>query len=204
MKAFERQQGESDRAFQAYKTFRDLGPGRTLAAAADLYYGRYPSGTKQAPGQIKKWSSQFDWPDRARQRDDYVDMVRLSALEDHERSVVSEEARVQHEIRMELLRGGLKAAKRQNEMLDSPMYTERVERDQDGVIVAEIKEPARWTFDTAKKMYEIGALAAGEPTSREDVTGRIEEDGPEQPKTREVLDAEDALLEAQERARTQS
>jgi hypothetical protein len=103
-------------------------------------------------------------------------MIRFSALEEHERAGATEEARIQHEIRVQNLQNGLTAARRAGEMLNSPMYTERVERDSKGVVVAEIKEPTRWTFDTAKKMYEMGALAAGEPTSRSDVTGRAEQD----------------------------
>ncbi len=119
---------------------------------------------------VGRWSSQNDWVARVQAMADYHEMIRREAIEEHERAGAEEEARIQHEIRMELLKGGLKAAKRQNEILDSPLYREREEVRDDGTVVV-FKEPARWTFDTAKKMYEMGALAAGEVTSRTETRG---------------------------------
>lgn len=78
MRAFEQQPKESDIAFACYKVFRDLGPGRTLREAAALYYGRpaYREHTRSVPSQVKKWSSKFEGPARAREHDQRDEEIR--------------------------------------------------------------------------------------------------------------------------------
>jgi hypothetical protein len=67
---WEQQPGESARAFGAFCVYRDLGPRRTLRAAAAAYYRR-TSGTLER--QVDKWSSAFRWIERASAWDRHLD-----------------------------------------------------------------------------------------------------------------------------------
>ena len=55
MRAFERQDGESSKAYSAFCVYRDLGVGRSLQKASELYYG-HPSSVRQ----FQRWSKRFD------------------------------------------------------------------------------------------------------------------------------------------------
>lgn len=63
---WERQTGETDRAFQAFGTYRDLGPSRSLAKTAQIL-----SKTKQ--GTLQPWSTSWGWVERASAWDDEAD-----------------------------------------------------------------------------------------------------------------------------------
>lgn len=69
---YERQPGESSRAFRAFAIYRDLGPSRSLNAAY-----RHAKGSQdpalRAHAVWSGWSSKFDWPVRAAAYDDHVD-----------------------------------------------------------------------------------------------------------------------------------
>jgi hypothetical protein len=75
---WERQPGESARAFSAFTAYRDAGPGRSLAKAYDLHRQRTSPGSAtrrsaQAPGHWHGWSRQFDWRSRAEAWDAHLD-----------------------------------------------------------------------------------------------------------------------------------
>src|SRR4051812_28654053 len=70
--AFERQPGESDRAFGAFRAFRDLGSARSVSKAYRQQTGNEPA-TGQAPGHWNEWSRRFRWHERATRWDCYVD-----------------------------------------------------------------------------------------------------------------------------------
>ena len=101
MRAFERQPRESTPAFEAFKTYRDLGPGRSLDVAYRLHTGRQES-AKQAPGRWTKWSMDHDWVARVQSFDDYREMIRRDAVEEHERTKGTElaerESRIQERV----------------------------------------------------------------------------------------------------------
>lgn len=63
---WERQEGESARAFQGFATYRDLGPSRSLVATAQIL-----SKTKQ--GTLAPWSVAWGWVERAGAWDDECD-----------------------------------------------------------------------------------------------------------------------------------
>lgn len=54
---WERQENESNKAFQAFCIFRDLGAGRTLAAVAEKLRKSYDL--------IRRWSKNYFWQNRA-------------------------------------------------------------------------------------------------------------------------------------------
>lgn len=54
---WERQDGESSQAYQAFLIYRDLGPGRTFAAVAEK--------SKKCDSLIRKWKRRWNWRERA-------------------------------------------------------------------------------------------------------------------------------------------
>ena len=86
---WERQPGESPKAYRAFCIYRDMPPEfRSLRAVADRYYGGAGGGTVtkrlRVPGQIQKWSIQWRWVERARAWDDEQDRI---AREEHRRAI---------------------------------------------------------------------------------------------------------------------
>ena len=73
---WDRRADETARAHQAFRTFRDLGPTRTLAQLSDVAHMR----------TLQQWAQRHDWRDRAAAWDDEVhraqDARRLEAIRD--------------------------------------------------------------------------------------------------------------------------
>lgn len=58
--------GETARGYEAFRMFLSLGAGRTLKTVTAQTYGiENPSGNSAKYRQVKKWSAQFRWFDRA-------------------------------------------------------------------------------------------------------------------------------------------
>jgi hypothetical protein len=75
---WEQQPEETPRAYTAFCVFRDLGPRRTLAAAAAAYYQRTAASLER---QVDKWSSAFRWVERAAAWDRHLDAEGRAAQE---------------------------------------------------------------------------------------------------------------------------
>jgi hypothetical protein len=67
---WEKQTGESARAFGAFRAYRDLGPCRSLRAAAEAFYRRSSAAVLR---QLKTWSAAFGWVERANAWDRHLD-----------------------------------------------------------------------------------------------------------------------------------
>lgn len=66
---------ETSRSFAAFLAYRDLGPSRTLANVCD---SGPPAGANKVEGgrsvgAVRTWSARYDWGDRARAYDDWLD-----------------------------------------------------------------------------------------------------------------------------------
>lgn len=147
MRAYERQThlGESAKAFEAYKCYRDLGSERSLAKAAEIYYG-----SRKNLAQIGVWSRKFNWVERAGHRDDYIDMIRLQAVEESELTRAADTARRTEALREQNLANEERAAKieakylgRVEQILDElpAVKTSVVKEDEDGKPVVYLMEP---------------------------------------------------------------
>lgn len=86
---------ESAKAYRAFTCYLELGPKRSLVAAAEAYAGpkkRQKSARKaprkSAPGHITRWANQHDWTTRAEAFDQHQLEQRISA-----RAEVRERAR---------------------------------------------------------------------------------------------------------------
>lgn len=62
---YERQAGESDKAFEAFATYRDMGANRTHEAVANKL--------AKSTTIISRWASQYSWRERVSAYDDYLD-----------------------------------------------------------------------------------------------------------------------------------
>ena len=75
---WERQEGETRRAYEAFRAFRDLGPLRSLRALTQTAEGH------RVPTHVERWSARWEWRRRADAWDDERDRVddaaRLEAL----------------------------------------------------------------------------------------------------------------------------
>jgi hypothetical protein len=65
---WERQPGESARAYGAFCLYRDAGPRRSLRETCRRYYGNTTSVRR-----LSIWSSRWRWPERCRAWDDHLD-----------------------------------------------------------------------------------------------------------------------------------
>ena len=63
--AWERQKGESSRAFEAFGIYRDMGPGRSTQKVAGKLAKSWTI--------IRRWATQWNWVVRATQYDDHLD-----------------------------------------------------------------------------------------------------------------------------------
>ena len=72
---WERQPGESARAFRAFAVYRDMGLGRTLEATGRQVSGGNPGRKKGTTGCIRNWYQKFNWAERARAWDNEQDRI---------------------------------------------------------------------------------------------------------------------------------
>jgi hypothetical protein len=67
---WERRKGESDRAWEAFRIYSELPPGDRTCANVARAMGR-------STGMVQQWSGTHKWDDRIRQRDVYLERIRL-------------------------------------------------------------------------------------------------------------------------------
>lgn len=177
MREWEQQPGETAAAYRAFAAYRDLGAGRTLAAAADLIYNRPRTGPREAPGNVKRWSREHDWIARAQALDARDEAIAREAVEQHIRWHAHELEEQRHALRRRMLDVARKAADRAEAILDAPMYqtVEREEEDAAGITRVVVRNPAGWNTNTARHMFAIAAKAI-EPVESTDKQPDIEFD----------------------------
>jgi hypothetical protein len=74
-KPWERQKGETEKAYEAFVLFRDAGPGRTLIAVARELHKSYTL--------IRRWNDTWNWSERVRLYDvDVEKAARAQAVKD--------------------------------------------------------------------------------------------------------------------------
>lgn len=73
---WQRIEGETDKAFDAFCKYRNLGADRSIEKA----FQQYQNSTKTVPGYWKEWSAKFDWVERAAAYDEYL-------LDEHRREL---------------------------------------------------------------------------------------------------------------------
>ena len=74
-KPWERQKGESEKAFEAFAVYRDMGKKRTLTAVAEKL--------QKSGSLIRRWKDRWDWVERVRAYDNDLEKeARAKAIKD--------------------------------------------------------------------------------------------------------------------------
>ena len=68
---------ETQRAYEVFCVYRDMGPGRSLPKTHDEEYGKDAGNVRI----VEKWSSAYDWPDRAHAYDLHLEELRRAEYE---------------------------------------------------------------------------------------------------------------------------
>lgn len=87
--AYDRQEGESSKAFAAFCSYRDLGPSRSVDAAYCLHSGAEP-GTKQASGNFKRYATTQNWVERSAKFDAAIDAQNRQMLMERNKAEYNE------------------------------------------------------------------------------------------------------------------
>lgn len=150
---WEIQPAETTKAYQAFRVYRDLGPSRTQAKAADILDMQVNARhAKSSPSNaLAALSSKYRWVERVRAYDAYLETMLLgaqeSALRDASRSWVARQSEIRE--REYALAMGL--AEKVQEMLAYPVrrITRRTESKDGKRVYLTIIEPARWDWKSA-------------------------------------------------------
>ena len=151
---WERQSGETDKSFDAFTIFRDLGPNRTLV---DVFRRRSPDSRASASGRLPSyfvdWASKWNWKERAAAYDAHLDSVKrikieeqvaLTAVEVMEERDADEPDEVWEERRRRLRKQkwnlGQAMLRQAQEMIEYPIVQQRLVGE-DGTYVI---MPTRW------------------------------------------------------------
>ncbi len=180
MRAWEPLKGETrgqGKAWRAFKTFRDLGPERTLKQAAMAFYDRTEEELKgHEYDQVRRWSSRFDWMERAQAYDSWLEMHRRDAVEEHLRSKAEDFGRREAALQEKALEIRELAMRQSATILEWPLSEQRVVSEgEDGEEVTYVFMPSRWSKATAIGLYHLavgdGRLEPEEPEADFDFSG---------------------------------
>ena len=165
MRIFDRERDESSKAFEAWSIYRDLGAQRSLKKTAELYYG-----STSNVRQLQRWSSRFNWVERARASDVEQEMLRRSAVEDYLASQAENRAEREGRIAEILLTVREEAAKQALSMVRWPLSEQRIlQEDEAGNEITVILMPAKWSMNTAIGLARLASGAVpGLASVRED------------------------------------
>lgn len=120
---WERQPNETSRAYEAFRIYRELGPGRTFAEVTRQMHGvrEEPEGKKKrgrprtkSHSLVARWAQQFEWRRRSTLWDQEIDRVRLEQGREEIRKMTE-----RHIALAGMMQG--KAAKRLRELSDDEL-----------------------------------------------------------------------------------
>lgn len=166
---WEVQAGETSKAYEAFRIYRDQGSSRTIKRTTEIMgytvNARHPNNA--ASNHLAEWSSKYRWGERARAYDAYLDTMLTG-----ERERYAREAQRQWFAREEALRETewelMQAfADKIRAMLQHPItrVTKRKESRDGRTIWMTIIEPARWDWKSAAEIMKHtmfqGRMAAG-------------------------------------------
>lgn len=86
LEPWERRADETDRAWEAWLTYRDMGPSRSIAAAAKKLSISQPT--------IHRWSSAHDWRERVKPYDRHVDKMAVAAYTERATELMDQQLRL--------------------------------------------------------------------------------------------------------------
>lgn len=148
---WDRQKGETAKAFAAFQAYLDLGSERGLEGA-----GRKIGKCKAV---LERWSLRWDWVNRTREFDLHNAKIQQEAVEKVLRASAAKWAHrlaAQREEEFEIAEQFLEKCR---QGLKFPLASSRREVDEVGpdgrIVKVTVVEPARWTLDTLAKFGEL-------------------------------------------------
>lgn len=84
MNPWDRQEGETPKAYTAFCAYRDMGTERSLEKYARTLGGKWQE-TGRIPSHVGAWSSRYSWPARAAAWDEHLDRERRAVVVESER-----------------------------------------------------------------------------------------------------------------------
>lgn len=144
---WERLPGETDKAYAAFRMYRDMHP--TVRSIAEVARQRHESGNSTTYG----WSEKYGWAERARAYDAWTETIRRDERERGFR----EEERLRFQRRRDLVEKELdiasKALERVQQGLAGPMFRRTIKDTENGSIT--IIEPTKWTFRDLAAVFTL-------------------------------------------------
>jgi hypothetical protein len=163
--AWERREEESDEAFAAFATYRDMGRQRSIDAAYATYVAKSgkekrkrskPVARNRAAGGWHTWSSRYEWVARASAYDDHMEAAELAA-----RQKVREAEAAKWEAR--------RLAQREREWT----LGEKLQQKAEQLVSQELEARASDSAKLAETGSKLARLSAGMETDHQKVTGSI-------------------------------
>lgn len=146
MQPWERQPGESARAYEAARLYFEMGPGRSLVAVGQK--------VGKSRGLIERWSARWSWRERAAGYDHHMAMTEMEA---RRRAIAEDAERWAHrqsELREQEWETSRALIRRAQEMLAFPLVT--LIEDEGSTII----QPARWSLRDVATFCELASKLA--------------------------------------------
>lgn len=142
--SYNRQPGESAQAFEALQLYLQLRADRSLDAVARKC-GKNRS-------LLSRWSQKWEWVNRAREYDDWLNTEQRQAFEARARVEAERWVEIDTELRNEKLQVARLIIDKVRKMLEFPLATVRREQGPDGAVVTVM--PARWSMGSISRLAE--------------------------------------------------
>ncbi len=188
MLAWERQEGESERAYQGFCVYRDLGPARSLAKVGQML--------GKSTALMERWSVAHSWVDRVAALAARDEMLRREAVEEHLRAQADDHAAREVRIAEKLLEVREVAAEQALFIARWPLSEQRiVKEDEDGNATTVVVMPARWTKATAAQLAGLaaGVVAGSGVRKPEDEEGELDLDDITEEEIQTYLDLDEKI-----------
>lgn len=157
MRAWEKQEGEGTRAYEAFALYRDLGPARSLTKVAQEL--------SKSRTLIARWSSTHDWVSRVEALEARDEMIVRERLEERLEEQAADHAARRAALLDKALEIAEQAADQALLMARWPL-AEKVYDAEDGTTV--VVTPARWSKANIRPLFEIAVLAAADKLPKAD------------------------------------
>jgi hypothetical protein len=148
MNSWDRQKGETARAFAAFSEYRNLGPERSIEQVSQIL--------SKSVQFLKRWSARWSWVERSALFDDHQRKITQDAFEKSMKADGEKWAsrlKRQREEEFELAEMFLSRAR---QMLKFPLVKSKSEKSEDGHTTITEVEPANWTMDTSVRFSAMG------------------------------------------------
>jgi len=156
VEAYERlaAEGESVKAFEAYKLYRDTGTGRLIKAVWEQLYGLQRGYSRRT---VDGWSAKFRWRERAASKDVYINSIKQKAIADHAQEKGYQMAERQERLQEGRLEAREMALDQVKRMLRFPLTEEVAKRQTEDGETTIVIRPAGWNKNTVRSMYAVAS-----------------------------------------------